>query len=79
MRTLLTPGELLVRLHQLEQAANREPVSYTHLDVYKRQVSWRGYDRPLWKKNSETCTWNDQSETADFLNKNDNGCSNKAI
>ena len=26
MRTLLTPGELLVRLHQLEQAANRERI-----------------------------------------------------
>ena len=25
----------------------------------KKAVSWRGYDRPLWKKNSETCTWND--------------------
>ena len=40
----------------------RKTVSYTHLDVYKRQR-----------------TWNDQSETADFLNKNDNGCSNRAI
>ena len=26
MRTLLTPGELLVRLHQLEQEANRERI-----------------------------------------------------
>ena len=26
MRTLLTPGELLVRLHQLEQAATRERI-----------------------------------------------------
>ena len=32
-----------------------------------------------YKKNSETRTWNDQSETADVLNKTDNGCSNRAI
>ena len=49
METLLTPQELLAQLHRIEAEANRErilrwgprtldPVSYTHLDVYKRQL-----------------------------------------
>ena len=36
---LLTTGRLNEHLHQTEQAA----VSYTHLDVYKRQQSGKSY------------------------------------
>ena len=35
MRTLLTPGELLVRLHQLEQEANRERI----IHWYKNEIA----------------------------------------